>query len=77
MYFLFCAAARMAELVDARDLKSLDWKRLCEFKSRSGHHILKDIYKNPLCINAQRIFCINNQKNTLHRLFFFFLCLSP
>lgn len=38
MYFYTCAVARMAELVDARDLKSLDWKRLCEFKSRSGHH---------------------------------------
>lgn len=38
MYFYTCVVARMAELVDARDLKSLDWKRLCEFKSRSGHH---------------------------------------
>lgn len=46
MYLFFCADARMAELVDARDLKSLDPKRSCEFKSRSGHHI--KIYFSPI-----------------------------
>ena len=27
----------MVKLVDTRDLKSLDWKRLCRFDSGSGH----------------------------------------
>jgi len=25
-------------MADTRDLKSLGWKRLCEFESRPGHH---------------------------------------
>ena len=32
--------ARLAELVDARDLKSLGSKELCRFESGSGHHFL-------------------------------------
>ena len=31
------ARARVAKSVDARDLKSLDWKRSCRFESGSGH----------------------------------------
>ena len=35
---LFISVARMAELVDARDLKSLGIFLPCRFKSGSGHH---------------------------------------
>ena len=31
-------AARVAEQVDATDLKSVDWKRSCRFNSGLGHH---------------------------------------
>ena len=34
--------ARVAKLVDARDLKSLGWKRPCRFDSGPGHHLFFD-----------------------------------
>ncbi len=37
----------MAKLVDARDLKSLDWKRSCRFDPGSGHHLQRNDQELP------------------------------
>ena len=39
LVLMFDLPARVAELVDARDLKSLGWQRPCRFESGPGHQL--------------------------------------
>jgi len=51
----FSLDARMVQLVPTWDLKSHDWKRSCEFKSRSGHLTFrKDLMKIKLEMDRER-----------------------
>ncbi len=60
LYKLITTFAWVAELVDARDLKSLGAQSLYEFKSRPGHHIKTNVVcwlHRSLLGAAKGLFC--------------------
>ena len=61
LYKLITTFAWVAELVDARDLKSLGAQSLYEFKSRPGHHINTNVVcwlHRSLLVATKGLFCV-------------------